>query len=136
MARYKGDLNPLIKGIKQLDQLKESDKVLIAEGCTHHRQCDDIGTYKIPKWINERLDIKPEYHFTSGTEFPENLEEFKLIIHCGACMLNDKEVQSRIAQAVESGIPITNYGIFIAYVNGILERTLNPFKDLYNLLKN
>lgn len=136
MARYKGDLETLINGIVSLKELKDGDKVLIAEGCTHHRQCDDIGTYKIPKWLTEHTKINPIYTWTSGTEFPEDLSKYKMIIHCGACMLREKEVLYRINQAKSQNIPVTNYGIFIAYINGILDRTLEPFESLHKLLEN
>lgn len=136
MARYKGDLPLLVKGAKAIDSLLENQKILISEGCTHHRQCDDIGTYKIPKWIEKRTGIKPNYAFTSGTEFPEDLDEYAIIIHCGGCMLREKEVKYRIRSADDQNIPITNYGIFIAYINGILERTLRPFGEIHKILED
>lgn len=136
MARYKGDLELLLKGAKEIENLKDNDKVLIAEGCTHHRQCDDIGTYKIPKWISERTGSNPNFTFTSGTEFPEDLEDFKMVIHCGACMLREKEVLHRINSAKKQGIPVTNYGMLIAYINNILERTLKPFDELYSIIED
>lgn len=135
MARYKGDLPLLVKGAAAVENLEENAKVLIAEGCTHHRQCDDIGTYKLPKWIKEHTGITPDYTFTSGTEFPEDLDEYELVIHCGACMLREKEVKYRLRSADDSGIPVTNYGIFIAYLNGILERTIRPFGEIHKLLE-
>lgn len=135
MARYKGDLPLLVKGVTAVENLKENDKVLIAEGCTHHRQCDDIGTYKLPKWINEHTGINPDYSFTSGTEFPEDLEDYKMVIHCGACMLREKEVLYRLRSVDDSDIPVTNYGTFIAYLNGILERTLRPFENIHKILE-
>lgn len=135
MARYKGDLPLLVKGVTAVDDLKENDKVLIAEGCTHHRQCDDIGTYKLPKWINAHTGITPEYSFTSGTEFPEDLKDYKMVIHCGACMLREKEVLYRLRSVDDHNIPVTNYGTFIAYLNGILERTLRPFENIHKILE-
>ena len=125
-ARYKGDLAQTLEGVRALDTLKEGDKVLIAEGCTHHRQCDDIGTYKIPKWIAAHTGITPDFTFTSGVEFPEDLTPYKLIIHCGACTLNPMEVTHRMAVARTQNVPFTNYGIFISYINGILERCIAP----------
>lgn len=134
MARYKGDLPLLVKGAAAIENIKDQDKVLIAEGCTHHRQCDDIGTYKLPKWIKEHTGAEPNYSFTSGTEFPEDLEDYQMVIHCGACMLREREVKYRIHSADDQDIPVTNYGIFIAYLNGILERTLRPFEEIHELL--
>ncbi|MBE6928015.1 MAG: [FeFe] hydrogenase H-cluster maturation GTPase HydF [Ruminococcaceae bacterium] len=127
MARYKGQLETLIRGAKALEGLKDADRVLISEGCTHHRQCNDIGTVKLPKWIEKFSKAKPEFSFTSGNEFPQELSEFALVVHCGGCMLNEKAMQHRIATAVRSGVPIVNYGIAIAHMNGILERSLQPF---------
>ncbi len=135
MARYKGDLDILIKGAKEIDNITEGDRILIAEGCTHHRQCNDIGSVKIPGWIKQRIGVEPEYLFTSGTEFPENFDDVKMVIHCGACMLRDKEVLHRIKTVDSQNTPITNYGIFIAFLNGILERTLRPFDNLHKLLE-
>lgn len=123
MARYKGDLPVQIHGANTLDKLSNGDKILIAEGCTHHRQCEDIGTVKLPRWIREYTKKDFEFSFCSGTEFPEDLSEYKLIIHCGGCMLNDKEMKSRLNNAKAQNIPITNYGTMIAYINGILKRT-------------
>lgn len=127
MARYKGDLPTQINGASALNKLNENDKILIAEGCTHHRQCEDIGTVKLPRWIREYTNKDFKFSFCSGTEFPEDLSEYKLIIHCGGCMLNDKEIKSRLQKAKEQNIPITNYGTMIAYINGILKRTIKPF---------
>ena len=135
-ARYKGDLGELIKGAAKLSQLKDGDKVLISEGCTHHRQCGDIGTVKLPAWIEGFAGVKPEYTFSSGGEFPEELSRYALIVHCGGCMLNEKEMKHRISRAVQAGVPIVNYGIAIARMNGILERSLKPFPDMLNLLQN
>ncbi|MBR2672520.1 MAG: [Oscillospiraceae bacterium] len=133
-ARYKGDLRELILGAKRLSELKEGDRVLISEGCTHHRQCEDIGTIKIPGWIENYTGIKPEYRFTSGGEFPEDLSGYRLIVHCGGCMLNEKQMQDRIARAAAAGVPIVNYGIAIAQMHGILKRSLSPFRELSELI--
>ncbi len=124
MARYKGDLDSLAAGAKALSELKDGDKVLIAEGCVHHRQCNDIGTKKMPAWIEKYSNAKPEYIFVSGGDFPNNLSEFKLIVHCGGCMLNETEMKNRILKAKDEGIPIVNYGMAIAQMNGILARSL------------
>ena len=129
-ARYKGDLPSLIKGAKKLSELKDGDKVLISEGCTHHRQCEDIGTVKIPGWIEEYTGVKPKYSFTSGGEFPEDPSEYTLIVHCGGCMLNEKQMHDRITRAEDAGVPIVNYGIAIAQMHNILKRSLSPFPDL------
>lgn len=133
-ARYKGNLQTAVQGVTALDSLGDGDKILIGEGCTHHRQCDDIGTVKLPRWIKEYTGKNPEFIFTSGTEFPLDLSPYKMIIHCGACMLNEREMQYRIKCAVDQNIPITNYGITIAYINGILKRTVEPFPQIYQLL--
>ena len=127
-ARYKGDLERTVEGAGTIEELIDGDKILISEGCTHHRQCGDIGTEKLPKWILNYTGKKLNFEFSSGGEFPGNLSEYKLIIHCGACMLNEKQMQSRVSLARECGIPMTNYGIMIAYLNGILERSIEPFK--------
>lgn len=126
-ARYKGDLEELVKGARAIASLKDGDKVLIAEACTHHRQEDDIGRVKIPRWLRQKTGKDLELNFVSGTQFPENLKDYSLIIHCGGCMLNRKAMRHRIKQAVDAGVPIVNYGVFIAYVQGILERTVEPF---------
>ena len=133
-ARYKGNLQTAVQGVTALDSLEDGDKILIGEGCTHHRQCDDIGTVKLPRWIREYTGKNPEFIFTSGTEFPLDLSPYKMIIHCGACMLNEREMQYRIKCAVDQNIPFTNYGITIAYINGILKRTVEPFPQIYKLL--
>ena len=129
-ARYKGSLKILVAGAEKLANLKDGEKVLISEGCTHHRQCGDIGTEKIPAWIKNFTKAKPEFSFTSGGEFPneEELKNFSLIIHCGGCMLNEQEMQSRIKRAVKAGVPVVNYGIAIAHMHGILKRSLEPFE--------
>ena len=134
MARYKGDLPLSVAGAAAVDGLRDGDKVLIAEGCTHHRQCDDIGTVKIPRWIRQRTGVEPEFHFTSGTEFPEDLSPFRLVIHCGGCMLNEREICHRLHSAAAQGVPVTNYGVFIAFLHGILRRTLTPFPGMAQLL--
>ncbi len=127
MARYKGDLKPNVKGARALEHLQDGDVVLISEGCTHHRQCEDIGTVKLPRWIKEHTGKELRFEFTSGTEFPLDLSSYKLIVHCGGCMLNEREMKYRLKCAEDQGVPMTNYGICIAYINGILERSLAPF---------
>jgi len=126
MARYKGDLEVNVKGARALDALKDGDKILISEGCTHHRQCEDIGTVKLPRWIREYTGKELEFHFTGGTEFPDDLSQFALVVHCGGCMLNEREMKYRLNCAADQQIPMTNYGICIAYLNGILERSIRP----------
>ena len=126
MARYKGDLEANVKGARALEQLKDGDKVLISEGCTHHRQCEDIGTVKMPRWIQEHTGKQLEFCFTSGTEFPIDLSPYALIVHCGGCTLNEREMKYRLKCAEDQNIPMTNYGICIAYINGILERSIRP----------
>lgn len=126
--RYKGSLESMAAGAQVLEQLEDGDKILISEGCTHHRQCGDIGTEKLPNWIRAYSGKKVQFIFTSGMEFPEELESYRLIIHCGGCMLNEREMQYRIRQSKDQGIPITNYGVAIAKMNGILERSLELFK--------
>ena len=133
-ARYKGNLLTAVQGVTAVESLEDGDKILVGEGCTHHRQCDDIGTVKLPLWIKEYTGKNPEFIFTSGTEFPLNLSPYKMIIHCGACMLNEREMQYRIKCAADQNIPFTNYGITIAYINGILKRTVEPFPQIYKLL--
>ena len=134
-ARYKGDLKETVKGVKTLEDLKDNDTILISEGCTHHRQCDDIGTVKIPKWITKYTNKKINFEFTSGTEFPYDLSKYKMIIHCGGCTLNEREMKYRVKCAQDQNIPFTNYGILIAYTQGILKRTLEPFSDISCLLE-
>ncbi|MBQ8475879.1 [bacterium] len=129
-ARFKGELDVLIEGAKKLKELKEGDKILISEGCTHHRQCSDIGTVKLPNWIKNYTKKDFEFHFTQGGEFPSDLEKYSLIVHCGGCMLNEKEMKYRIEKAVKSGVKIVNYGILIAYMNGILNRALKIFPEI------
>lgn len=129
-ARYKGNLETAAKGAKALETLKDGEKVLISEGCTHHRQCGDIGTVKLPAWIQKHTGKKLEFVFTSGTEFPEHLEEYGLVVHCGGCMLGEREMRYRYSCAREQQVPMTNYGILIAYMKGILERSLEVFPDM------
>ncbi|MBQ2688195.1 MAG: [Clostridia bacterium] len=133
-ARYKGDLEVLVKGAAALKNLKDGDKVLISEGCTHHRQCGDIGTVKIPNWIRDFTGKNLEFCFTSGGDFPEDLSEFSLIVHCGGCMLNNREMAYRINFAKAQGIPIVNYGVLIAHVHKILKRSLSPFENLKSII--
>lgn len=128
-ARYKGDLPALVNGAQKLSSLKDGDKVLISEGCTHHRQCGDIGTEKLPAWIRTYSHSEPEFAFTSGGEFPdtEDLKHYSLIVHCGGCMLNEQTMRSRLESAEHAGVPMVNYGIAIAQMHGILRRSLEPF---------
>ena len=133
-ARYKGELDKQVKGAAALSALKNGDRVLISEGCTHHRQCGDIGTVKITKWIEEYSGAKPEYTFSSGGGFPEELSGYSLVVHCGGCMLNEKEMRRRAEAARSAGVPIVNYGVAIAHMHGILERSLQPFPEVLPLL--
>jgi predicted GTPase len=126
-ARYKGDLVEMVKGAKTLDTLKDNDKILIAEGCTHHKQSDDIATVKIPRWIRGYTGKKINIDYASGMSYPDNVEDYKIIIHCGGWMLNKREVGHRISTAVTHEVPIVNYGVLIAYVQGIMPRVLEPF---------
>lgn len=128
-ARYKGNLNTVVNGARALDTLKDQDTVLICEGCTHHRQCEDIGTVKLPRWIREHTGKSLNFVFTSGTEFPTDLRPYRMIIHCGGCTLNEREMQFRLKCAEDAGIPITNYGTAIAYMKGILERSIQVFEN-------
>ncbi len=133
-ARYKGNLLEQVRGASEISKLKDGDKVLIAEGCTHHRQCGDIGTVKMPNWIRSFSGTEPEFTFTSGGEFPKNLSDYKLIVHCGGCMLNEVEMKHRITTAKNSSVPVVNYGVAIAHMNGILRRSLMLFPDVIGLL--
>lgn len=133
-ARYKGELETQLKGVSSLSSLEDGDRILISEGCTHHRQCGDIGTSKIPDWIRNYTGKKPAFEFTSGTEFPEDVSSYKMVVHCGGCMLNEREMKYRIACCQDQGVPITNYGILIAQVTGILKRSLEPFPEMQKLL--
>ena len=150
MARYKGDLEELVKGAAALSKLKDGDRVLISEGCTHHRQCNDIGTVKMPHWIKEFAERNIagsfnnlenegsglQFSFTSGGEFPEDLSSYSVIVHCGGCTLNEMEMKNRIYKAVEAGVPIVNYGIAIAHMHGILKRSVELFPDVCSILEN
>lgn len=133
-ARHKGDLATLVKGASHIDKLKDNSNILISEGCTHHRQCNDIGTVKLPNLLKKYTGCNLNFDFTSGTEFYDDLSKYDLVIHCGACMLNDTEVKHRISKATNAGIPITNYGTALALMNGILKRSLAPFKEVQDLL--
>ncbi len=133
-ARYKGNLKPAVQGVAVIGSLQDGDTVLISEGCTHHRQCEDIGTVKIPRWLGEYTKKHLNFAFTSGTEFPDDLSNYKLIIHCGGCMVNEREMQYRFQCAADCGVPMTNYGIFIAHINGILRRSVSAFDDVARLL--
>ena len=125
-ARYKGELETQLKGVAALSSIEDGDHILIAEGCTHHRQCGDIGTCKMPEWIRNYTGKEPVFEFTSGTEFPDDVSSYKMVVHCGGCMLNEKEMQHRLSIAKEQSAKMTNYGICIAYIHGILERSLAP----------
>lgn len=135
MARYKGFLKTAVKGAKMLDELENGDKILIAEGCTHHRQCEDIGTVKLPKWIRGYTGKELEFETSSGNSFPQDITAYKLIVHCGGCMLNEREMQSRRELADLNGVPFTNYGTVIAYMNGILKRSLAVLPDYQKYIK-
>ena len=133
MARYKGLLDSAVDGAAKISNLKDGDKILISEGCTHHRQCEDIGTVKLPNWLKNYTGKKLEFEFSSGVEFPDDLSEYSLVLHCGGCMLNEREVRYRMKCANDQNVPITNYGTAIAYMNGILKRSLSVFGDKYKL---
>lgn len=133
-SRYKGELETQLKGIAALSSIEDGDRILIAEGCTHHRQCGDIGTCKMPEWIRNYTGKKPVFEFTSGTEFPDDVSSYKMVVHCGGCMLNEREMKYRIACCHDQGVPITNYGILIAQVTGILKRSLGPFPEMQKLI--
>lgn len=134
-ARYKGLLSEAVKGAKALDNIRTGDRILIAEGCTHHRQCEDIGTVKLPNWIRRYTGAEPEFSFTSGGEFPQDLRDYQLIVHCGGCMLNQRQMQSRLVRAMEQGAPMTNYGVLISYLHGILPRCIAPLPELAGVLE-
>ena len=134
MARYKGNLKSAIEAVNAVRNIKKGDKILISEGCTHHRQCDDIGTVKIPRWLKNFVGEDVEFEFSSGIGFPKDLTPYKAIIHCGGCMLNEKEMKYRELCARRQGVPMTNYGVFIAFINGILQRSLEPFPDYRAML--
>lgn len=130
MARYKGDLALTAAGAASVEQLKDGDRVLIVEGCTHHRQCEDIGTVKLPNWIRAHTGVEPQFEFSSGNTFPEDVSGYKLVIHCGGCTLPQREMRCRQRCCADQGVPITNYGVLIAYLNGILNRTMEPFGEI------
>ena len=134
-ARYKGNLRTNIEGVMMLDKLKNGDKILISEGCTHHRQCGDIGTVKIPKWIREYTGKELLFETTSGTEFPADLSPYKMVVHCGGCMLNEREMQIRLERSKGQKVPMTNYGILIAYTHGILKRSVEIFPEIAELFR-
>ena len=133
-SRYKGELETQLDGVAALSSIQDDDRILIAEGCTHHRQCGDIGTCKIPNWIRNYTGKKPVFEFTSGTEFPDDVSSYKMVVHCGGCMLNEREMKYRIACCHDQGVPITNYGLLIAQVTGILKRSLGPFPEMQKLV--
>ena len=130
MARFKGYLETAVKGIQVVDSLKDGDRILISEGCTHHRQCEDIGTVKLPNWLLKYTGKDLKFEWSSGREFKEDLSPYAMVIHCGGCMLNEREVKYRMKCAVDQGIPFTNYGIAIAYMKGILQRSIEPIPNL------
>lgn len=134
MARWKGFLETAVKGVTALNDIQSGEKILIAEGCTHHRQCEDIGTVKLPNWIRKYTGKEPEFEFCSGTEFPDELTRYKLVLHCGGCMLNEREMRYRMKCAMDQKVPFTNYGTAIAYMNGILERSIEPIPEMQGML--
>lgn len=134
-ARYKGSLEPLVRGVRALETIRTGDKILISEGCTHHRQCNDIGTVKLPGWIRGYTGAEPEFVFTSGSDFPGRLSRYSLVVHCGGCMLNEREMRYRMKCAGDQGVPMTNYGILIAYMQGILKRSLEVFPSIGQILE-
>ena len=135
MARYKGDLALTVAGAAAVEHLQDGDRVLISEGCTHHRQCGDIGTEKLPRWLRTHTGKELQLDFTSGTQFPEDVSGYKLVVHCGGCTLTRRQLSWRQRCCMDQNVPITNYGILIAYLNGILKRTLEPFEEVSGLLK-
>ncbi len=130
MARYKGILDYTVPGAAYINRLKDGDRILIAEGCTHHRQCDDIGTVKLPRWLREYTGKQLSFEFCSGTEFPEELSAYAMVLHCGGCMLNEREIRYRMKCARDQGVPMTNYGVAIAHIHGILKRSIEMFPHL------
>lgn len=132
-ARQKGDLLKLVNGAKKLRDLKSGSKILISEACTHHQQSDDIGKVKLPRWIREHINDNITFDFVSGREYPSNLKEYDLVLHCGGCMINRKEMLSRIEVSEEQGVPVINYGVAIALIHGILDRALKPFPEVYDI---
>ena len=133
-SRYKGYLEGAVRGVRALERLTDGARVLISEGCTHHRQCGDIGTQKLPKWISDFTGRRLQFEFSSGTGFPDDLTPYSLIVHCGGCMLNEREMRYRAQCAADQGVPLTNYGILIAHVHGILARSVGPLPDIRGLL--
>lgn len=133
-AKYKGVLDEAVKAVGKIETLKDGDKILVAEGCSHHRQCNDIGTVKIPNWIKKHTGKDIHFDFTSGREFPEDLKGYALVLHCGGCMITERDVMSRMEKAKEENVPFTNYGITIAYMNGILKRSIEVFPELNKLI--
>lgn len=133
-AKYKGVLDEAVRAVGKIEALKDGDKILVAEGCSHHRQCNDIGTVKIPNWIKKHTEKDIHFDFTSGREFPEDLKDYALVLHCGGCMITERDVMSRMEKAKEENIPFTNYGITIAYMNGILKRSIEVFPELNKLI--
>jgi [FeFe] hydrogenase H-cluster maturation GTPase HydF len=130
-ARYKGSLEQTVRGVAALEKMADGDRILICEGCTHHRQCDDIGTVKIPRWIKDYTGKNLEFAFTSGGDFPEDISSYALIVHCGGCMLNEREMHYRLRCAADQNVPFTNYGILIAYMQGILNRSVSMFPHIF-----
>ena len=130
LANYKGILTEAVKAVKRIEALSDGDTLLIAEGCTHHRQCNDIGTVKIPAWIKKHTGKDINFEFTSGREFPDDLSKYAAVIHCGGCMITERDVLSRMEKAQNQNVPFTNYGILIAYINGILKRSIEVFPDM------
>jgi predicted GTPase len=128
MSRYKGFLDEAIKGAEEIDKIEDGDSILISEGCTHHRQCEDIGTVKIPNLLKKHTGKTIHFEWTNGGNFPDDLSKYKLVIHCGGCMLNELEMKRRMEIAIDNKVPFTNYGIAISYMNGILDRTIKPLK--------
>lgn len=133
-AKYKGVLDEAVRAVGRIETLKDGDKILVAEGCSHHRQCNDIGTVKIPNWIKKHTGRDIHFEFTSGREFSDNLKDYALVLHCGGCMITERDVMSRMEKAKEENIPFTNYGITIAYMNGILKRSIEVFPELNKLI--
>lgn len=136
IARYKGYLKTAVQGVRAIDTLKDGDRVLIAEGCTHHRQCDDIGTVKLPRWIQQYTGVRPDFSFCSGTEFPDDLTAYAMVIHCGGCMLNEREMRYRANHGHRQAVPVTNYGILISYMQGILYRSVAMFPEVARFLED
>jgi len=133
-AKYKGVLDEAVKAVGKIELLKDGDKILVAEGCSHHRQCNDIGTVKIPNWIKKHTGKDIQFEFTSGREFPDDVTEFAIVLHCGGCMITERDVMTRMEKAKAQNIPFTNYGITIAYMNGILKRSIEVFPELNELI--